>query len=534
MAKKAPMELSLLDKKVLKPEEKIYYFSRVKASISSDSNQIRNKDGLICTTNKRIILVFIKMFGHLEESYNYDEIRDLKVIKDDSTVTMKLENSRSHSFISSHFDGPSELLNVIKDIKDYMKKKEKETFNEFSNIYQQEIEKLKNEKNDLESKILEDKNLIKKLNEEYNYYNAIVESAKEETSPLIREYHKNLIMPFDNYDQIPSSHDLKTQLSLLKLNEKEIEDVYSLIHDDEILNKREHKSQQRQILRMFNVECDFIFSKMTHKNVENSHNKLVKTYEQLNKLFEVDNVKINKEILINKLDQLSLIAQYNIALEQEKQIRKEERERIAEEQKAEKELNNALTKLQKEENQFKNETDKLTKYMQNTSNDAEKEVYAEKIKQLQEQLKSLQDNKININKRLENTRAGYVYIISNVGSFGENIYKIGVTRRLEPRDRIKELSSASVPFEFDIHAIIFSDDAPKLENTLHKYFREYELNKINTRKEFFRVELDRIKEVVLQEHNDTVRFEMEAEAHQYRETLKLIESTTESIKSFNK
>src|SRR5699024_833461 len=238
---------------------------------------------------------------------------------------------------------------------------------------------------------------------------------KQSASPLLKEYNERLIMPFSDYEEIPSSHDLKTQLSLLKLKEKEIVDVFSLINEEDIVSKREHKSQQRQILRNFNVECDFIFSKMTHKNVENSHNKLIKTFEQLNKLFEVDNVQINKEILLNKLDQLSLIAQYNIALEQEKQIRKEERERVAEEQKAEKELNNALTKLQKEENQFKNETEKLTKYMQNTNNDIEKEIYADKIKHLQEQLKSLQDDKVNINKRLENTRAGYVYIISNVG-----------------------------------------------------------------------------------------------------------------------
>lgn len=162
--------------------------------------------------------------------------------------------------------------------------------------------------------------------------------------------------------------------------------------------------------------------------------------------------------------------------------------------------------------------------MQGTSNDVEKEIYADKIKQLKEQLKALQDDKVNINKRLENTRAGYVYIISNVGSFGENIYKIGVTRRLEPRDRIKELSSASVPFEFDIHAIIFSEDAPKLENTLHKHFKEQEVNRINPRKEFFNVSLEDIKDVVLKEHNDTVRFEMEAEAYQYRESIKLIES----------
>ena len=529
MSKKIPIELSLVEKKVLRPDEKIFYYSKIKGTVSSDRNQLRNKDGLICTTNKRIILFFPKILGHFEEIYNYDEITDMKVINENSIVTMSLHDERSHSFISSTLTGPNDLLNVTKDIDDYYAKKETDKYNTAKTSYIIELEKLKNQKNELEFEIKNHRELVTSLKEKINYYTDILNSSKKNSAPIIKEYNKDLILPFDNYEQIPSSHDLKTQLTLLKLKEKEIDDVKSLLKDSDIINKREHKSQQRQILRMFNVECDFIFSKMTHKNVENSHNKLVKTYEQLNKLFEVDNVKINKEVLINKLDQLSLIAQYNIALEQEKQIRKEERERIAEEQKAEKELNNALTKLQKEENQFKNETDKLTKYMQNTSNDAEKEVYAEKIKQLQEQLRSLQDNKININKRLENTRAGYVYIISNVGSFGENIYKIGVTRRLEPRDRIKELSSASVPFEFDIHAIIFSDDAPKLENTLHKYFKEHELNKINPRKEFFKVNLEEIKNVVLQEHNDTVRFEMEAEAHQYRETLKLIESTSQQV-----
>ena len=89
-----------------------------------------------------------------------------------------------------------------------------------------------------------------------------------------------------------------------------------------------------------------------------------------------------------------------------------------------------------------------------------------------------------------------MYVISNIGSFGEGIYKIGLTRRLEPYDRVKELGDASVPFEFDVHAMIFSDDAPALENTLHRHFRDRELNKVNHRKEFFRVDIDEIEEVV--------------------------------------
>lgn len=524
MSSSISKEMTIVNNKILRPNEVIKSYTNIIGSFTSDRNVVRYKDGLICATDQRVILVFKKLLGHIEEIFSYEVIENMKIVKNNNFATLSLVYKRGHMLVSSSVNGPENLLRFVENIRNNIININETEFGKVASTYNKKLEELQRDQSIIEKNIEEERYYLNKIKEEYNYYRGIIDSTKESASPILKEYNEKLIMPFSDYEEIPSSHELKTQLSLLKLKEKEIKDVMPLINDDEILNKREHKSQQRQILRNFNVECDYIFSKMTHKNIESSHNKLVKSYEQLNKLFEVDNVKINEEILLNKLDQLSLIAQYNIALEQEKQIRKEERERIAEEQKAEKELNNALTKLQKEENQFKNETEKLTKYMQGTSNDVEKEIYADKIKQLQEQLKALQDDKVNINKRLENTRAGYVYIISNVGSFGENIYKIGVTRRLEPRDRIKELSSASVPFEFDIHAIIFSEDAPKLENTLHKHFKEQEVNRINPRKEFFNVSLEDIKDVVLKEHNDTVRFEMEAEAYQYRESIKLIES----------
>ena len=95
-----------------------------------------------------------------------------------------------------------------------------------------------------------------------------------------------------------------------------------------------------------------------------------------------------------------------------------------------------------------------------------------------------------------NNKAGYVYIISNIGSFGENVYKIGMTRRLEPMERIKELGGASVPFTFDVHAMVFTEDAPKLESKLHEIFRDKEVNKVNHRKEFFKVDLSEIERVI--------------------------------------
>ena len=137
------------------------------------------------------------------------------------------------------------------------------------------------------------------------------------------------------------------------------------------------------------------------------------------------------------------------------------------------------------------------------------------VQQLSEIEKSLQE----VDYRQANQKAGYVYIISNIGAFGENVYKIGMTRRLEPMDRIDELGDASVPFNFDVHAMIFTEDAPKLEAALHQAFSDKKLNFINTRREFFKVSLDEIKAVVKQNFDKTVEFVDIAPAEQYRQSL---------------
>ena len=129
-----------------------------------------------------------------------------------------------------------------------------------------------------------------------------------------------------------------------------------------------------------------------------------------------------------------------------------------------------------------------------------------------------------IDYREANQRAGYVYIISNIGSYGENIFKIGMTRRLDPTERVSELGDASVPFNFDIHAMIFSDDAPALEAALHRAFEDRKLNMVNTRREFFNVTLDEIKEVVKKNFDKTVEFVDVPDADQYRISLKMKET----------
>ena len=141
--------------------------------------------------------------------------------------------------------------------------------------------------------------------------------------------------------------------------------------------------------------------------------------------------------------------------------------------------------------------------------------------EIEAQLEEINKNIKDIDYRESNAKAGYVYIISNIGAFGENIYKIGMTRRLDPQERIDELSDASVPFNFDIHAMIFSDNAPALENALHKAFENKKLNMVNQRREFFNVTLDEIKAVVMKNFDKSVEFIEVPEAEQYRTSLKM-------------
>ena len=144
-----------------------------------------------------------------------------------------------------------------------------------------------------------------------------------------------------------------------------------------------------------------------------------------------------------------------------------------------------------------------------------------KKEEIQKQLAEIDRGIKDVDYRAANQRAGYVYIISNVGAFGENVFKIGMTRRLDPQERVDELGDASVPFNFDVHAMIFCDDAPKLEAALHNAFADRKVNYVNQKREFFRVTLDEIKEVVRQNYDKTVEFVDVAPAEQYRESLRM-------------
>ena len=326
---------------------------------------------------------------------------------------------------------------------------------------------------------------------------------------------------FSDYDGL-TSEECKNKLSLLK--SKELEDIRSssIFEFSGSGTKKEKNDNSKQIIRCFNSECDNILLNLATKNIDTMRNKITKSFESLNKIFAVDGVQLKSKLMEYKLEELNLVYTYELKKEQEKEQQRAIKEQMMEEEKVRREIERQKAKLEKDQAQCSNEIKKLMGYMQKTQSDVEKQLYVDKIKELEGKLQQLEAEKATVLEREANARAGYVYVISNIGSFGKDVYKIGMTRRLEPMDRIKELGSASVPFEFDVHAMIFSDDAPTLEATLHQTFEKKSVNRVNLRKEFFKVSLDEIERLVKEKYNNTVTFTKIPVAKEYNETLKIL------------
>lgn len=230
------------------------------------------------------------------------------------------------------------------------------------------------------------------------------------------------------------------------------------------------------------------------------------------------NISITHRYLDLKVKELRLAFEYQQKKQQEKEEAKAARAEQREQAKVQKELEEQQRKIEKEQVHYQTAYEKiLTQISSNPSN----EDLLQKKNELENKLSDIDRALADIDYRQANMRAGYVYIISNVGSFGENIYKIGMTRRLDPQERVDELGDASVPFKFDVHAMIFSDDAPALEAALHRAFEDRKLNMVNQRREFFNVTLDEIKEVVRKNFDKTVEFVDVPDAEQFRISQKM-------------
>ena len=282
----------------------------------------------------------------------------------------------------------------------------------------------------------------------------------------------------------------------------------------------------KQILRSFNNECDVLIGKVTYKNIDSIKNRIQKIYDQLNKLNETQALSITPSYLELKFNELYLAFEYARKKEEEKEALRQQREKEREEKALQKEINDKKKAVDKDIKHYNNLIEILMeKITQDISEEERKSIEGE-IANIKSNIDNKEKEKEELDYREAHSSAGYVYIISNIGAFGEKVVKIGVTRRLDPIERIKELSSASVPFTYDVHALIFSYEAYDLEAELHQYFDEFRLNKVNTRKEFFKVPIDQIEDK-LKEYGDlTIDFKRTADAEEYRESLAMEKGNT--------
>jgi len=274
-------------------------------------------------------------------------------------------------------------------------------------------------------------------------------------------------------------------------------------------------------LRAFNGECDSLISKVRWNNIKRFEERISKAFTAINKLGKSNNTFITDKYLKLKLDELHLVYELAHKKYQEKEEARAIRAEQREEERAQREFEKARKDAEMEEKRFQKALERAKKDLGLVSGEKLDELNSQ-IAQLEQNLKDAYEAKARAISRAQETKSGHVYIISNLGSFGENVYKIGMTRRLEPMDRVKELGDASVPFTFDLHAMIFSENAPELENLLHKEFDDRRINKVNYRKEYFRVSLDEIEQVIIDKYEKEVDFIKVIEAQQFRETKSII------------
>jgi multidrug efflux pump subunit AcrA (membrane-fusion protein) len=275
------------------------------------------------------------------------------------------------------------------------------------------------------------------------------------------------------------------------------------------------------MLRAFNGESDAAVAKVKFNNVTVMEARIRKAYEKINGLAEVQKCLISQSYLSLKLQELFLAHEYQEKLQEEREEQRHIREQIREEEIAQRQLEKARLEAEREETRYDQALARAREEVERAEG-ANREKLSAQIAELQQRLAEARAAKERAISQAQLTRSGNVYIISNIGSFGEDVFKIGMTRRLDPYDRVHELSGAAVPFDFDVHAMIRSEDAPALENKLHRMFHLRRLNRINERREFFRVTLD---EILLATGLPVADIEVTriAEAEDYRKTLALLE-----------
>lgn len=432
-------------------------------------------------------------------------------------------NNKKTSFGFSNVFHTSEIKEENERLKQLMTPEMQDSLN-----MQNHLSDLRTQINDLEKYILERKDALAEIETQIHNLDYDIMSKK---SSLIILDEEILVQEFGLYKPMydfANAEDYKNQLTFIRNQQKTMiknktaatGNTNWTVNGSASQGKKMVSDMQKLLLRAFNGECDELISKVKYNNFDSYKKRICSSRDAISKLGIMMGISITEQYLKLKLDELHLAFEYQQKKQEEKEALKEARAEMREAARLQKEIEAQRKKIEKEQTHYKNALLQVLKQIRESPS----QDLLDKKQELEKQLGEIDVAIKDLDYREANQRAGYVYIISNIGAFGENIYKIGMTRRLNPQDRVDELGDASVPFNFDVHAMIFSDDAPALENALHKAFEDKKLNMVNQRREFFNVTLDEIKNVVRKNYDKTVEFIDIPDAQQYRESLKMKKS----------
>lgn len=423
-----------------------------------------------------------------------------------------------------------ELSSLQTSINDYTSKNS-ELHTEFENI-NKEVKRITNQARKFKSELNGLKEFFKRyknvISADYEWNQDALDDAIAEITVLAAEdtLIKSII-------DLPIHSDNSRELKRLSTaTKKEIDNLLDRYQDR--YNTKTNKALYSLMVIGLQAEMQLILFQLTYNKLSESKSKVstvlakyVTIATEGNQSIRPTLVKFITEIEPLYMELVDIEYRYYIYRQKEKEEQQAIREQMQQEKEERKALEAEKKKLAREESKYKTEMERNEDLLKSETDELKIAQLQNRLEELQKQLEEVEVKKEEVTS-LAMGKAGYVYVISNLGSFGENVFKIGMTRRLEPQQRVDELGSASVPFRFDVHAMIFSDDAVGLENALHKRLSENRVNKVNFRKEFFKSSIDDL-EILVEDIDPTADFTKTMYAEEYNQTLAIVENLKDMI-----
>lgn len=405
-------------------------------------------------------------------------------------------------------------------------------------FYLSEIDRLKDEINKLEKK---QNNRIKKIQK--------LDTIQKSINGCLKKYFEFSHEPYDRTITLPAEliKDINTYAPsvILKLHNMDYKELNTAFKSNEkiiteLLEKyaNRYTTKTNQAIYQLMVialrsELQNVLYTLNYKkldkalnNIREIINKYLNIARSGNQTISSTLTKFIGELEILFIDAVKIEYEYYVKKEAARQEQLALREQMRQEAEERRRLKEQEEQMKQEAAKYETEIANINEQLKTSEDDEKTKQLLAKIKELESQLNDIDKKKEEITN-LQNGKAGYVYVISNLGSFGDNIFKIGMTRRLDPQERIDELGSASVPFKFDVHSFIFSNDAVQLESDLHQALENNRVNKVNNRKEFFKISIDDLENLVYK-FDPAAEFNKTMVAEQYRQTLSIEEEQTQS------